>query len=94
MSDLVLATDHNVYTTRLPELFEGDEEKLPFREVSERARREHGILLIGTSHEGRLTLNPEDAAVVHTDDPLVYIGARRVRQSREIFSLTIGEGSD
>lgn len=73
MSDLMLASRQNVYTSDLPvELF--GSEKLEFREVRRRMHEEVGVLVVGVIHKGILQMNPPADTRVYLNDDIVYIG--------------------
>ena len=75
LSDLLLATRNNIYTTVVPiGLIEG--ELLTFRVVRERIRAEYDVLLMGIIHQGDIVLNPKDHHPVFVDDRIIYVAAQ------------------
>jgi voltage-gated potassium channel len=77
LSDLLLASRQNVYTTDLPvELFGSNE--LEFREVRNRLHEERNLLVVGVVHKGVLTMNPPANLKVYLNDDIVYIGPENI----------------
>ena len=73
LSELVLASGQNLYTSPLPvELIEG--ELLEFHELRQRLRDEYDVLLVGSVHRGKLVMNPDPDTDIYANDQIVYIG--------------------
>jgi voltage-gated potassium channel len=77
LSDLLLASRQNVYTSDLPvELFGSSE--LEFREVRERMHEERKVIVVGVVHQGALHMNPPADLKVYLNDDIVYIGPENI----------------
>jgi voltage-gated potassium channel len=77
LSDLLLASRQNVYTSDLPvELF--DSSDLEFREVRSRMHEERNVMVVGVVHQGVLNMNPPASSKVYLNDDIVYIGPENI----------------
>lgn len=82
LSDLLLATRNNIYTSPMPNsMIEG--ELLTFQVLQDKLRLEHGVMLIGILHNEKLRLNPDGEQPVFLEDQIVYIGDHRLTPGPE-----------
>ena len=72
VSDLMLATRDNLYTTSLPMRYvEG--ETIPFSELQQRFKQDHQALLIGFRRDDTYNLNPTYPVELRISDELIYL---------------------
>jgi voltage-gated potassium channel len=77
LSNLVLASGQNLYTSRLPvSLLDGQE--MPFSRLQDKLREQYGALLLGLVHHDSLRLNPPSDEKVYVNDEIVYLGTRPI----------------
>ncbi len=81
LSDLMLATRQNVYTSHLPiGVIEG--ELIEFRELRHRMHEDYDVLVVGLLHQGEMQMNPPPETDVYANDEIVYIGHREISRER------------
>ncbi|MGM0556646.1 MAG: ion transporter [Myxococcota bacterium] len=77
LSNLVMASGQNLYTSRLPvSLLDGQE--MPFSRLQDRLREESGALLLGLVHQDKLKLNPPGDEKVYVNDEIVYLASKSI----------------
>ncbi len=80
LQDLLRATRNNIYTSPVPtDLIEG--KLLTFKELQEKIRLRHGVMLLGVLHKDELNLNPDSEHPVFNEDQIVYMGEGRIQMS-------------
>jgi voltage-gated potassium channel len=85
LSNLVLASGQNLYTSQLPVSILDDEE-MEFWRLQDKLRDEHGALLLGLVHHDELRLNPPGSEKVYVDDEIVYLATRSISQDEHTSS--------
>ncbi len=82
VTNLVLSTRHNLYTSELPmHYIEGEE--LPFRELQQRLQDDYDIMLLGYIRGDDFRLNPPKGTTLRVNDELIYLGDERIENGEE-----------
>lgn len=72
ISNLVLATRHNLYTSEIPmQYIEG--KTLPFHEFQDRLQKDYRVMLLGYIRDDQFKINPPNETELRIGDELIYI---------------------
>lgn len=77
LSNLVLASGQNLYTSRLPpSVLDGDD--MEFSRLQDLLREKYGALLLGLVHHDELRLNPPGSKKIYVNDEIIYLGSSKI----------------